>query len=59
LAPGPIGRLLVSPGVLAAAFALNCGIAGADPSGLVLGVAVLGSVVSELLALVIRGEESS
>ncbi len=54
-----LGRSLVSPGVIAAAFALNLGQAGADPAGLVLAVAVSGSVFSELLALLVRRREPS
>ena len=61
VAPGhsawELSRLLVSPGALAAAFALNCGLAGADPAGLLLAVVVTGSVFSELLALVVAGGE--
>jgi hypothetical protein len=54
-----LGRALVSPGVVAPALALGFAQAGADPSGLVLGVAVTGSIFSELLALVLRRRQGA
>jgi hypothetical protein len=53
--PGLI-RQLIAPGALAPAFALNCTLAGADPHGLLLPAAVLVSIFSELLALLVRDE---
>jgi hypothetical protein len=45
---------LISPGLLPAAFALNAAVVMADPTGLVLAVTVIGTVFSELFALLLR-----
>ena len=56
--PAHLGRILISPGVVAVAFALNVGRAGADPAGFVLAVAVAGAVFTEIIALVAAAREA-
>jgi hypothetical protein len=52
--PPDLGRRLVSPGVIAIAFALNALQASPAPAtGALLAVVVIGSLGSELLALLV------
>ena len=53
----PVGLGLISPGIVGIAFALNVLEAGPDGAALVLAVAVVGSVGSELLSFLIRPPE--
>jgi hypothetical protein len=54
--PGALGLHLLSPGVVAVAFALSVN-RTADPTGVVLAVAVAGSIASEILSLLMRPGE--
>lgn len=57
--PLGLGLSLISPGVIAVAFALNVGHAGADPSGKIVAIVVAGSILSEMVALIVRARETS
>jgi hypothetical protein len=55
--PTRFGLYLLSPGVIAAAFALNAELVAAGPAGSVLGVVVAASIASDLLAVIaVRSE---
>ena len=53
-APAQLGLYLVSPGIIAVAVALNAGQAAGDLAALILAVAVVGSIASELLAFLVH-----
>lgn len=57
--PEQFWRTLISPGVVAAAFALNVGQAGADPSGVILAAAVAGAIFTEIVALFASPKETA
>lgn len=57
--PALFGLHLISPGVIAVAFALNTAQAAGDRAGPVLTIVVAGSIASELLALFVRPAEPS
>lgn len=57
--PASFGLLLLSPGVIGVAFALNAALAGGGSSGFVLSVAVAATVISELLALITQPRTSA
>lgn len=57
--PRDVGARLLSPGVLGVAFALNTYRATGPDGGLVLAVAALGAIGSELLATLVRRSEAA
>jgi hypothetical protein len=57
--PSHLGLYLISPGVIAVAFALNAVQAAGDRAGAILAIVVVGSIGSELLALFVRPTEAS
>jgi hypothetical protein len=55
--PPALGLRLLSPGVIAVAFALNAELVEAGPPGVILGVVVAASIGSDLLAIVLSRAE--
>jgi hypothetical protein len=55
--PPALGLRLLSPGVIAVAFALNAELVEAAPPGVILGVVVAASIGSDLLAIVLSRAE--
>ena len=56
--PAGVGRLLLSPGVFGVAFALNALRAAGPSLALALDVVVLGTIVADALAGIVRREET-
>jgi hypothetical protein len=52
--PSQFGLLLISPGVIAVAFALNVQNANANAAGEFLSIVVGGSIISELISRLMR-----
>jgi hypothetical protein len=55
--PRGFGLRLLSPGVIAAAFALNAELVNAGPSGTILAIVVAASIGSDLLAMITSRSE--
>ena len=57
--PGGAARLLMRPGVFGVALALNAASVSGSDAALLLGVVVLGTIVSELLALLMPARSAA